>query len=804
MMVSNYLKTAVRNLWKNKGHSLINLLGLSIGMACCILIVAWVTNELSFDRFHSNADRIYRLCLEADLGTHIKAPITNGPVGPAMVEKYPDVLNAVRITGPEDVSVKYKDRQFSEENVTYADQDFFQVFSFPLLQGNPTTVLEAANSVVIAESMVAKYFIDIDPIGEIITLSGTDYTVTGIMADFPRNSQLQFNMLRSFETAAKLSPQRVEEWMSFSMGTYLLLAENVDQEALEAKFPELVDAHLGPIMQAIGGSIKFWLQPITDVHLYSNMDIDVDNNGNIIYVYLFSGVALLVLFMACFNFINLSTALAALRAKEVGIRKTLGADRKQLMIQFLSESVLLSLVAIVLTVLLLVTFSGNIQTLSTYSLDLPYFKLWWLTPALLGFAVFTGLLAGAYPAFYLSANEPNEILGSTLKRGAANSRLRQILVVFQFTITIMLLIGTTTIVRQIDYINNKPMGFSKDNILFISDTNQPGVPPIELMHDEFSRIPGVNHTTASSSLPGVGIQKSVFLPEGFAMEESQTMDFLSIDDNYFAALDIKLASGRNFSADLASDSSSACIINATAAQRFGWDEPIGKKFYFNQMPTGPHDSDEEPYTMSVIGVVEDFHMASLHDRIEPLFVQYDPSNWRTLTLKLNSINTSQTLQRLQEKWQTLVPDRPFDYIFLDDHLEERYQEEYKLRGLTSGFSLLAIFIGSLGLFGMSSFTATNRTKEIGIRKVLGASVATIVRLLSLETIALIIIASVVAYPIAWYTMNKWLETFAFRVPFNWLVPLFITAGTLLLAIITVSYQSIKAALANPVKSLRYE
>ena len=800
MMISNYLKTAVRNLWKHRGYSLINLLGLSIGMACCILIVAWVTNELSFDRFHNKADRIYRLGLEADLGTHLKAPITNGPAGPAIVEQYPEVLNAVRITGPENVPAKYEDLQFTEENVTYADQDFFQIFSFPLLQGNPATVLETANTVVIAEAMVPKYFDNVDPIGKIITIGGIDYTVTGIMADFPRNSQLQFNMLCSFETLAKLSPPRVEEWMAFSMGTYLLLAENVDVAALEAKFPELVDAHLGPIMQAIGGTIEFWLQPMTDVHLHSDMAIDLDNNGNIIYIYLFSGVALLVLLMACFNFINLSTALAALRAKEVGIRKTLGANRKQLMIQFLSESVVLSLLAIVLTVLLLETFSANIQTLSAYTLDIPYFKLWWLIPALLGLAILTGLLAGAYPAFFLSTFEPNEILGSKLKRGAANSRLRQILVVFQFAITIMLLIGTSTIVRQINYINNKSMGFSKDNILFITDTDQPGIPPIQLLRDEFSRVPGVSQAAAATHLPSIGIHKSIFLPEGFAQEDAQTMDFISIDANYLAALDMKLTSGRNFSADLATDSSSACMINVTAAQRFGWDKPIGKKFHFNNLP----GSDEEPYTMSVIGVIEDFHMASLHEQIEPLFVQYDPSEWRTLTLKLNPTNTSATLQRLQEKWLTLVPDRPFDYIFLDDRLEEIYQQEQELRSLTLAFSVLAIFIGCLGLFGMSSFTATNRTKEIGIRKVLGASVPTIVRLLSLETITLILIASLVTYPIAWYAMSNWLETFAFRVPFNWLIPVLISAGTIVLAIFTVSYQSIKAALANPVKSLRYE
>ncbi len=799
MMISNYLKSALRNLFKRKVHSIINLLGLSIGMAAAILIVAWVANELSFDRFHTNIDRIYRVCLDADLGSHLRAPITNGTAGPTMVEMYPEVEHAVRITGPEDAAVKYEDRQFTEENVTYADRDYFKVFSFPLLQGNPNTVLEATNTAVIAKSMVPKYFDNVDPIGKMLNIGGTDYTITGIMADYPENSQLRFNILCSIETLNKLNPERMEEWMSFSMGTYILLAENTTVAALEAKLPEMVDQYLGPIMTAIGGSMSFWLQPMTDVHLHSNMSIDLDNNGNIIYVYLFSGVALLVLLMACFNFINLSTALAALRAKEVGIRKTLGAGRQQLISQFLSESILLSLLAIVLTVILLEAFKGNFQALSGYSLDLPYFTIWWLIPAMLGLAVLTGILAGAYPAFYLSAYEPGEILGSSLRRGAANSRLRQVLVVFQFAITILLLIGTTTISRQINYINNKPMGFSKDNLLIITELDQPGIPDIEVLRDEFSRVPGIRFATASDHAPGIGIHKSIFLPEGFAQEDAQTMDVMNIDPGFIDAFEMKLVAGRNFSSDLASDSL-ACLINATAARKFGWDEPVGKQFYFNSLP----DDDEEDFTVRVIGVVEDIHMADLHEQIEPLFISYSPDNWHTLSLKLSDENISSTLQNLQEKWQALVPDRAFDYVFLDDHLSQNYSQEQELRSLTTSFSILAIFIGCLGLFGMSSFTATNRTKEIGIRKVLGASIPEIVRLLSTETIILIAAASVVAYPLGWYAMSQWLSTFAFRIGFNWLIPLAITAGILILALLTVSYQSIKAALANPVESLRYE
>ncbi|MFH1853388.1 MAG: ABC transporter permease [Candidatus Neomarinimicrobiota bacterium] len=800
MMITNYLKIAARNLWKQKGQTLINLSGLSIGMACCLLIMTWVVSELSFDRFHEKADRIYRLGIEANLGGYLKAPITNGPIGPTMVEKYPEVLAAVRTPGPDEEPVRYRDRQFQEENVTYADANFFQVFSFPLLIGNPETVLEVPNQVVIAESMVKKYFDRNDPIGEIISISGTDYTVTGIMADFPRNSQLQFNMIRSMVTLTKLSPQMTDEWMSFSLGTYILLAENVDPAALEAKFPELAEEKLGPIMQALGGTINFWMQPMIEVHLHSNLAIDFDNNGNIAYVYLFSGVALLVLLMACFNFINLSTAKAALRAKEVGIRKTLGAARQQLMGQFLSESILLSLLAMVISVVLVRVGLNNLKNLSGFDFDTSIFSSVWVILAMIGMVIITGVLAGAYPAVFLSRFQPSRILQAGSRSNSGGSRLRRVLVVLQFTISIALLIGTLTISDQIHFINNKELGFDKQNLVYLPQLDRPNLPPIMLLKEELGNVPGVESITSSSRALGSGVHKSIYQPEGFADDDAQAMDNMSMDPDFLGVMDIRLAAGRNFSQALVTDTSEAVMINQTAARKFGWDEPVGKKFYFKPNP----GEEGETRTMTVVGMVKDFHLASLHQPIEPLFINCNPENLRVLSVKLNPTGISTTLQRLQEKWTGLVPDSPMIYLFLDNALAENYRQDRDLRSLTTYFSLLAIFIGCLGLFGMASFAATRRTKEIGIRKVLGASVATIVRLLSNEIIVLILVSSALAYPVAWWAMNSWLATFAFRVPFNWLIPVLVTAVTLIIAFLTVAWQSLRAALANPVKSLRYE
>ncbi|MEE9190716.1 MAG: ABC transporter permease [Candidatus Neomarinimicrobiota bacterium] len=801
MLAANYIKTAFRNLWKFKLYSLINISGLSIGMACCVLIMAWVGNELSFDRFHQNADRIYRILIDANLGSNIQAPVTNGPTGPAVKELYPEVEDFVRITGSESTPVKFEDRQFQEEDVTFADASIFSVFDFPLIQGNVETALIAANSVVLSEATAEKYFPNTDPMNNLITVNGVDYTVTGILKDFPSNSHLSFTMIRSIETLKDLNPQMMEEWMSFSMGTYLLLAENADPAALEAKFPELVNEHLGPILTAIGGSITFLIQPLNRIHLYSNMSIDVDNNGDIAQVYLFSVIALFVLLMACVNFINLSTARSAFRAKEVGIRKTLGGTRKQLTGQFLSESIILSLIAVLGTILILVLTFNKFHIVVGHDMELGFWTSAGVIPVILGLAVISGLLAGIYPAVYLSKFKPSVILGGNLRSGSSNSRLRQVLVVFQFVIPITLLVGTVTITNQLNYLNNKPLGFNKENILYITDVEKPGVPPIHVLKEEMKNVAGVIGVATSSRVPTSSVQKSVFMPEGFAEDEAQTMDFMGIDADYIPLMNIKIAEGRNFSEALVTDTSESVIINATAARNFGWSDPIGKKFYFNPHLTG---EEEEPYTMNVVGVVEDFHIYSLREKIEPLFISNDPDGIDVISLKIAESDITGTLKRLGDLWSEMVPTMPFNYLFLDASINDQYQSEAGLKRLTRYFSVFAIFIGCLGLFGLSAFTAANRTKEIGIRKVLGATVPGIVGLLSKEFTLLIILSSVIAYPIAWTIINKWLDTFAFQVGFSWIMASAVSLITLVLALLTVSFQSIKAALSNPVDSLHYE
>jgi putative ABC transport system permease protein len=655
--------------------------------------------------------------------------------------------------------------------------------------------------VVLTEITAEKYFPDTDPMNNLITINGVDYTVTGIAEDFPSNSHLSFTMIRSIETLRDLNPQMIEEWMSFSMGTYLLLEENADPEALVAKFPELVDEHLGPILTAIGGSIIFRLQPLTRIHLYSNMSIDVENNGDIAQVYLFSAIALFVLLMACVNFINLSTARSALRAKEVGIRKTLGGTRKQLAGQFLSESIVISFIAVLGTILILVPAFSKFQIIVGHEVDLSFWTSAGIIPVILGLALISGLLAGIYPAVYLSKFQPSVILGGNLRSGSSNSRLRQALVVFQFVISITLLVGTVTITNQLSYLLNKPLGFNKENILFITDVEKPGIPSITVLKEEMKNIAGVIGVATSSRVPTSSIQKSVFLPEGFAEDEAQTMDYMGIDADYIPLMEITLIEGRNFSEALVTDTSESVIINATAARNFGWSDPIGKKFFFNHQFTG---EDEEPYTMNVVGMIEDFHLYSLHEKIEPLFISNDPDGIDAVSIKISESDITGTLKRLGDLWSEMVPTMPFNYLFLDDSIDDQYQSEADLKRLTRYFSGFAIFIGCLGLFGLSAFTAANRTKEIGIRKVLGATTPGIISLLSKEFVLLIILASLIAYPIAWAMVNKWLDTFAFQVGFNWIVAIAVSLITMILALLTVSFQSTKAALSNPVEALHYE
>jgi putative ABC transport system permease protein len=803
IMIKNYLKVAMRTLRKHKGYSFINISGLAIGMAVCILILLWVQSELSFDRYHENADRIHRLILDAEVGGgSLHTAAIMAPAAPAIVQDYPEVISAARLRGPRRQSVQYQNKLFQERLVGIADNSLFRIFSFNFLAGDPQTALEAPYTVVITAAMAQKYFGFNDPLGQVLKIGGEkEYTVTGVVAEMPANSHLRFNMLQSFVTVLNEEPQLKENWFDIRFFTYLLLAENAEPDQFESKLAALVDKHLGEQLKAMQGTLTLSLQPLTRIHLYSDLERDLSSSGNIAYLYLFSGVALFVLLIAGINFVNLSTARSSSRVQEVGMRKTLGAVRGGLVSQFLGESMLYSLLSLFLALGLVSLILPAFRSLVGRDLSLNFLDAPWLALALLGAALLNGLLAGAYPAFFLSSFHPVRVLKGTFRTGRSNRNFRRVLVVTQFAISIALIIGTLMVYQQIRFMKTKQLGFDKEHVVVIPGLNESMRGSYASIRSELLAVPGVVNVGASSYVPGRGHLVGGFFPEGYSDGQSLTMDYLEVDFDYLPTMGIELLAGRNFSAEFATDADESLIINETAAKKIGWQDPVGKNFIFRPPP----GQEGEATKVRVIGVVKDFHMASLRQKIEPTIIFCDIPNVNVFSVRTaEGGDVLQTMKRLEKKWKELAPNRPFDYLFLDESFDSQYRAEERVQTITLSFSILAVFIGCLGLFGMASFTAEQRTKEIGIRKVLGASVHGIVRLLSREYVLLVVMANGIAWPAAYLFLNRWLANFAYRIEIEW--GIFVAAGVLalLIALLTVSFQALKAALADPIESLHYE
>jgi putative ABC transport system permease protein len=805
-MLRNYFKIALRNIRRNKVYSLINIAGLAIGMACCILIAMWVVDELSFDRYHENADRIYRVGHVLTLGgTSRSAPLVSLPMVPAIVSEYPEVVDAVRLSKAPRTSVRYGDKDFYEEGIMFADSSIFNIFSFPLVEGDPENALAAPYTAILTETTARKYFGDEDPLGKTIIDNGDSYyTVTGVVKDIPSNSHFTFNILCSYKTLEVDQPWR-SDWGNISDYGYILLEKNADYRELEKKLPGLIDKHMGEALNQIGAGLKMFLQPLSSIHLHSHLAGELGDNGNIVYIYLFSGIAVFILLIACVNFINLSTARAAKRAREVGMRKTFGAMRNKLIRQFVSESILYSLLAVILSLVLLELFLPLFNSIAGRELSVNFWHSPWFIPGLLSLVLLVGLAAGSYPAFYLSSFQPIRVLKGDLKSGRSNTRFRSILVVFQFTISIALIAGTVIIYKQLNYVRSVNLGFKQEQVVVISNMNKFQLYQQESLRNEISGLAGVIDVALSSGVPGRarGYLQN-FLPEGFNENESQLVRVMKIDEHFLPTMGIELASGRNFSEEIASDSVESVLINETTAAKFGWDEAIGK--IIKQPNT---ESPEESYfTRKVIGVVKDFHLQSLHNAIEPLIItsKYEPrlETIRNLSVRLAPGDIRNTMDLIKDHWSAFSSNLPFDYFFLDEAFARQYRADERLGNLVLSFSLLAVIIGCLGLLGLSSFTAEQRTREIGIRKVLGASMAGIVRLLLKEFAILVLVANIIAWPLAYLVMKRWLEDFAYHTDIG--PGVFIVTGLIALAIavLTVSYQAFKAAVLNPVEALRHE
>jgi putative ABC transport system permease protein len=798
VMFKNYLKTAGRSVRGQAGHFFINITGLAIGLACSLLIMLWVQHELSFDSFHGKADRIYRSCIDAQMGTPIKAPVTSSPMGPTMVEDFPEILESVRIYGGERIAISSGDRDFFEEDVVFADASLFEVFDFPMLRGDPSTALAAPFTTVISESAARKYFGDANPVGRTLKFRGQDeYTVTGVFRNIPSNSHLAFNVVRSFETLVASDPEFAGNWFDFSMVTYLLLEEGADYRGVERQMDAYVERHLSDLA-AMGVTMKIYFQPLKDIYLKSDFGRDYGVGGNTTYVYGFSAIGLFILLIASVNFVNLTTARAARRSREVGLRKAFGADRRRLISQFLCEAIIYCVIALALAAVILEFALPFFNEIAGCRLDLNYVENPRLILGALGLAVFIGLLAGSYPAFYLSAFDASRALQQGQASTTSGSRLRSVLVVFQFAISITLIIATLTIYDQIDYMKNQELGFSGDQVLVLPDVDESITTNYDAFLNAMRRVPGVTFVSSSSRVPGRGISKTAFFPEGAPEDKPEPMNHIYADHHYLPILDIDLVQGRNFSPDVDGDAEEALLINEAAARVMGWDEPVGKII---RSPEAPPD----PYSVGrVVGVIKDFHQYSLQNPIEPLVITFGGEPLATVALKLASTSIAESIAAVENVWGQFAPGRPFDYFFLDEDFEKQYHKEARLSEIVLYFCLLAISIGCLGLLGMASFAAEQRTKEIGIRKVLGASSQRMVALLARQFLGLVALANLIAWPVAYYLMGRWLENFAYHAELGLGAFVISSLLALLAALVTVSYQAIRAASTNPVNCLKHE
>ncbi len=796
-MLKTYLKIAFRNLWRYKIFSFINILGLAIGLSSCFLIFLYVRFELSYDSFHKNADRTYRLVADVtnSTGTH-PGYQTSAPMARSIKASFPEVQSVTRVI-PADVLVVKDDIKFQEENALWADSSFFSIFDFPLKFGDPKTALVEPNSIVFSETAARKYFGNANPVGQSIVLTGLKLhaRVTGLMKDIPENSHIKADMLISMSTYTQtFQPGIEQDWNSFIYYSYLVLKKGANPKKLETGFPALLALDAGGDMNRSKQRYSMFLEPLKDIYLRSSRG--APETGNLQNLYVFSLIAIFLLLIAVVNFINLTTARSMERAKEVGIRKVSGAVKTQLMGQFLMESLSISLIAFVIALFLFAFSFPIFNQVAGKTIAEGIFKQGYSILYLFILSIGIGLLAGIYPASVLSAFKPILVLKGRYVSGSRGVILRKILVMFQFTISITLMVGVIVVYAQVHFMRSQPLGFNKDQLVVLDNIGDQNIPWFK---QQLSEIPGVLALSASTSIPGKDYNNSI--TDLTAIENSRgeiqqdNIATYNVDYDFLKTYQIGMAAGRNFSKDFQTDSLHALILNMTAVKKLGYrsgSQVIGRQFK------------QEGTTGTIIGVVDDFHFHSLKEAVQPLALRTGLDYWQFMTLRLTTRNMPTTIKAIQEKWKQTKTIRPFRSFFVDQTFDQKYQSEQRFGQLFLFFVILAIFISGLGLLALASYSTLKRNKEISIRKVLGASVIGIVTLLTGDFIKLVIISFVVATPLAWYFMNGWLEDFPYRIQIScWM---FAAAGlsAIIIALTTVSFQAVKTALTNPVKSLRTE
>jgi putative ABC transport system permease protein len=790
-MLKHFLINALRNFGRNKSSTIFNILGLSIGMATTMLILEYVVHELSYDRFHKNKDDIFRVIVNQEKDGEI-SPTANitAAVAPSMAEDFPEIEHFVRFSNPEGGFLTFGEKKIQLENLTFADSALFDVFSFPLLAGNPKKALTEPYQVVLTETMAGKLFGTEDPLGNVIRLNGADnLVVAGIIADFPGNSTLVFDALISFSTLY-LNPDYYLDWDGgYNYFSYVKLAKGADIKSLKAKFPDFMEKNINYKYREFGINLHLDLQQLDRIHLFSKKDKNIDEEGNLQSVYIFSSITLFILLIACINFMNLTTARSLSRAREIGLRKVSGASRKSIIFQFLFETLLISLAAFLVSILIVDLFQGKFNQLMGKDLTIFGAQAMIMIVGVLVMVLLTSLAAGSYPAWYMSRFPPLLSIKGTMVSGKGKSVLRNILVVFQFVISIVMVILTLVIYSQMNFISSRPLGFNRENVIIIPMMSEKAMMNFQALKDEFSRIPQVTGAGASSDIPGYGFTMNGYFPEGF--KEPVMIHVLDVDADYLDVMGIPVIEGRGF--DKASNSDSmAFLVNESLAKKLGWENPVGKTI----IRDGKH---------KVIGVVADFHYASLHQDIQPLIITKQPwLGYNLLSVRTLPENLDQTIQQMEAAWTSVIPDEPFTFFPQEEYVAEAYAGEKNTGEAIFWFSLLAIFIAGLGLLGLANFTFNQRKKEIGIRKVLGAESGQIARKVTFDFLRLVFTASILALPVAWWLMDKWLESFAYKAHISFsifFIPILIVAT---LAWLTIFFQVRKLANTNPSDVLKFE
>lgn len=807
-MLYNYLKIAIRNLWKYKFYSSLNILGLSIGLAAFLMILKYTQDELSYDRYHENADHIVRIDFHAKLGENEVATANNGaPLGPTLLDEYPEVLSYCRFRNRGSYLVKRENLHYKEEDIIYTDSTFFRLFDIPLLKGNEHLALVQPNSIVISERMAKKYFGNESPIGQHLTLDNEDrMEVTGVMAEIPSNTHFYYDFLISLST---LDESQAKDWSSTNFNTYVLLAEGTDMEAFEDKIQMTFRRGFEPVLieyvgatwdefMATGNYAYYELTPLTDIHLHSDKSDELAANSDSRYVYIFGLIGIFILLIAGINFVNLTTARSMNRAKEVGVRKVVGAQRQHLIRQFLSESTIITLLALLMAYGLIYIALPEFNNLSAKAFDFNNFTRPTTLLTAIGIAILTGLLSGIYPALYLSTFQPIKVLKGTLIGNRNKSLFRNALVIFQFFITTLLIIGTTVVYQQLRFMQNKKLGYDREQVLILNDVYALGE-QVQAFKHRMNEHPSVQSVSVSGFLPVASNRNSsaYFKGKNPTQENVILMANWYVDFDYIKTMGMEVIRGRDFDANLVTDSMSV-VINEELARQLNYDDPIGK-----YLSNYTDDSATEIESFQIIGVIKDFHFASLRNSIDPLALFIGNSRG-AMSMRLETADIAAFTKDLKTTWDEMAPAQPFAFQFMDERFDRMYESEQQLSKIVAVFAFLAIFIACMGLIGLATFIAQQRTKEIGIRKVLGASIPGLVYLLCKDFGALIAIAFILSAPLAWYVMHGWLADFAYSISIG--ASVFLWAALLILVIATLSiiYQASRVAVINPVDTLKWE